>query len=167
MQARADKTRGWLDRLPFAGIDRSSWVSWGTYVLGIEMVRDRGFDAELRAGGPGLMLLAGSIAAFFVLVLLIQRHMRLSLLASTYGEPQQLVTSGPFRLSRNPIYVAFLVPLAALAYYSTVAAMAATGFYMLVMTYFVIAREEATLEQSFGQAYLDYKARTPRWAFAL
>lgn len=167
MQASSDENTGWRGRLPAVSIDRSSWVSWAMYVLGIEMVRDYGFDADLRTGGPGLMVLAGSIAVFFMLVLLIQRHMRLSLLASTYGDPQQLVTSGPFYLSRNPIYVAFLIPLATLSYYSLIAAMAAMGLYMLVMTYFVIAREEAVLEKAFGATYRDYKARTPRWMYAI
>ncbi len=155
---------GWL---PVIKVDRSSWVSWATFVVGAEMARDAGFGVELKHGGQGLLVVAGAVAVFFVLVLLIQRHMRLSLLASTYGEPQQLVTSGWFRYSRNPIYVAFLIPLASLGYYSTTAAMAACGLYMLSMTYFVIAREEQVLEKAFGETYLDYKASVPRWLFAI
>jgi protein-S-isoprenylcysteine O-methyltransferase Ste14 len=167
MDARSNHSESWMLRLPAVSIDRSSWVSWATFVIGAEMARGAGFGAELKTGGPGLLIVAGSIAVFFVLVLLIQRHMRLSLLANTFGEPQQLVTSGVFRYSRNPIYVAFLIPLASLSYYSTTAAMAAVGLYMLSMTYFVIAREERVLEQLFGETYLDYKKTTPRWLFAI
>lgn len=157
----------WVARLPFANIDRSSWVSWASFLVGAEMARGHGFGAELKGGGPGLVVMAVSIAVFFVLVVVIQRHMRLSLLANTFGQPQQLVTSGWFRYSRNPIYVAFLIPLASLAYYSPLAAGVATIVYLLAMTFYVIAREEEVLERSFGQQYLDYKAATPRWVFGI
>lgn len=159
-----DKDR-WVARLPLVSIDRSSWVSWASFVIGAEMARDDGFGAELKTGGMGLLVIAAAIAVFFVLVLLIQRHMRLSLLANSFGQPQQLVTSGWFRHSRNPIYVAFLIPLASLAYYSPQASLASLAIYLLSMTFLVISREERVLEQAFGQIYLDYKAATPRWLF--
>lgn len=158
---------GWLGRLPVGNIDRSSWVSWASFVLGAEMARGSGLGAELKTGGPGLMVVGLAIAAFFVLVLTIQRHMRLSLLASAYGEPQRLVTSGPFRYSRNPIYVAFLIPLAALAVYSPLAAAVSTAVYLAAMTTYVIAREEEVLERNFGETYRAYKAATPRWFLGL
>lgn len=167
MRYLKNSSGGWSNHLPVVTIDRSSWVSWASFVLGAEMARDHGFGEDLKSGGQGLLLVVGSVVLFFGLVLLIQRQMRLSLLANTFGAPQQLVTTGPFRYSRNPIYVAFLIPLASLGIYSLTAAIAAMGIYMLSMTYFVIAREEEVLEQAFGQSYLDYKASTPRWAFAV
>lgn len=167
MDSSSTKRVSRLGSFPVFNVDRSSWVSWATFVVGVELARDSGLGVELKRGGPGLMVVAGSVAAFFVLVLLIQRHMRLSLLANTFGEPQQLVTSGWFRYSRNPIYVAFLIPLGSLAYYSVTAAVAASALYLLSMTYFVIAREEEVLEKAFGETYLDYKAAVPRWLFGI
>lgn len=167
MTSASGENQGWLHRLPFANVDRSSWVSWASFAVGIELAREHGFGAELKSGGPGLLLVAGAIGLFFVLVLLIQRHMRLSLLANTFGEPQQLVTSGWFRYSRNPIYVAFLIPLASIAFYSTAAAIAATAVYLLTMTAFVIRREEEVLQRAFGETYTDYMQRTPRWLFGI
>jgi protein-S-isoprenylcysteine O-methyltransferase Ste14 len=144
-------------------IDRSAWVSWASFVLGIELVRWQGFHNDLRTGGTGPLLIAGAVALFFLLVLLIQRHMRLSLLANSFGSPQQLVTSGWFSYSRNPIYVAFLIPIASLGYYSAAAAAVTASVYIVAMTLLVIAREERDLEASFGQMFRDYAARTPRW----
>jgi protein-S-isoprenylcysteine O-methyltransferase Ste14 len=144
-------------------IDRSAWVSWATFAVGAELVRADGLGAELKSPGQGIALVLGAVAIFLVLVLLIQRHMRLSLLAATFGEPDQLVTSGWFRHSRNPIYVAFLLPIAALGYWSLVDAAATAFVYVVAMTTLVIAREERALEANFGEIYLDYKARTPRW----
>ena len=156
-------TVGRISRSPFTAIDRSSWVSWASFVVGVELARSHGLGAELKAGGPGLMIVGFAVAAFFVLVVLIQRHMRLSLLANTFGQPQQLVTSGWFRYSRNPIYLAFLIPLTSLAYYSPQAAATAIALYLSTMTIFVISREEQVLERTFGEAYLAYKASVPRW----
>lgn len=156
-----------VSRLPLANIDRSSWVSWASFVVGVELARPYGLSVELKSGGTGLLVIAAAVAVFFVLVVVIQRHMRLSLLANTFGQPQQLVTSGWFHYSRNPIYVAFLIPLASLAYYSAMAAGLATAIYLLAMTFYVIAREEQVLERTFGQVYLDYKASTPRWLFGI
>lgn len=157
----------WFSRLPFASIDRSSWVSWASFVVGVEMARGHGLGADLESGGTGLLVVGAAVTVFFVLVIVIQRHMRLSLLANSFGQPQQLVTSAWFGYSRNPIYVAFLIPLASLGYYSPLAALTATVIYLLTMTYFVIAREEQVLERVFGQSYLDYKAATPRWLFGV
>lgn len=145
------------------GIDRSSWVSWASYSCAYVLAYNPRMDHEIGSAGPGLWILIGGIAAFFALIIPIQRHMQFSLTASTYGTPKRLVTSGPFRFSRNPIYVAFLVPMASIAWFSIPAALAGITVYLLSMTYFVIAREEKVLEREFGADFADYRARVPRW----
>ena len=75
-----------------------------------------------------------------------------------------LVTTGIHRLSRNPIYIGMLLLYAGIG-------MAARSPWVLVLAlplviilhYGVIAREEAYLEQRFGETYRDYKARVRRW----
>lgn len=75
-----------------------------------------------------------------------------------------LVTEGPFRYSRNPIYVvltllylgvAFLVN----AWWILVLVVPA----LVVIRYGVIAREEAYLTRKFGDAYRQYTAQVRRW----
>ena len=144
-------------------IDRSSWVSWASYTFTYVLAYGAKMDAEVGSGGPGLWILIGGVVAFFAVIIPIQRHMDFSLSASTYGTPKRLVTSGPFRWSRNPIYVAFLVPLASLAWFSVPAALAGIAVYLVTMTYYVVAREEAVLEREFGEEFAEYRARTPRW----
>jgi protein-S-isoprenylcysteine O-methyltransferase Ste14 len=75
-----------------------------------------------------------------------------------------IVDGGPYRFSRNPIYVALSIMLAAFGFALDNGWMlvATVGFW-LVVDYFVVTREEAYLEQRFGKAYLDYKARVRRW----
>lgn len=146
-----------------SSIDLSAWLSGLAYGLGIALTGGESIAAALAEGSPFLWLLPASYLAFLLAVLLIQRHMRLSLLASSFGKPANLVTSGIFRLSRNPIYVAFLLPLATIAVLSPLAALAAMAFYVAVMTVTVIRREETQLARLFGEEFMRYMERTPRW----
>jgi protein-S-isoprenylcysteine O-methyltransferase Ste14 len=75
-----------------------------------------------------------------------------------------LVTHGPYRVTRNPIYIGFI-----LAYFGI--AVLATSVWMLlilvpvliILQKGVVQREEAYLERKFGEAYAKYKTRVPRW----
>jgi protein-S-isoprenylcysteine O-methyltransferase Ste14 len=75
-----------------------------------------------------------------------------------------LVTSGPYRVTRNPMYVgmAFLYVALALAF-GVLWALAFLPVVIVIVDRFVIAREEPYLERKFGQAYRDYKAGVRRW----
>jgi protein-S-isoprenylcysteine O-methyltransferase Ste14 len=75
-----------------------------------------------------------------------------------------LVTSGPYRFTRNPMYVgmAFLYVGFAFAF-GVIWALAFLPAVIVVIDKFVIAREEPYLERKFGQTYCDYKARVRRW----
>jgi protein-S-isoprenylcysteine O-methyltransferase Ste14 len=75
-----------------------------------------------------------------------------------------LVTSGPYRVTRNPGYLAFAAFHAGLAItlglnWPLALLIPAT----LVMNRLVIAREEAHLEEVFGEEYRAYKAKVRRW----
>jgi protein-S-isoprenylcysteine O-methyltransferase Ste14 len=75
-----------------------------------------------------------------------------------------LVIRGPYRFSRNPLYVAVaaLYLGAALLANSLWPLLLFPAVIALVRTR-VIAREEAYLEAKFGDAYRAYKARVRRW----
>lgn len=88
--------------------------------------------------------------------------------AGTHVEPYRpttaLVTTGPYRLSRNPLYVALALAYAGISVAVDSAWMLALILpFLLVIRYGVVAREERYLERKFGQAYLDYKAKVRRW----
>lgn len=144
-------------------IDLSAWIAGASFCSGIYFASAATTRPEPRLDSAGPYILMAAVAAFFLSVLLIQRHMRLSLRASTFGKPAHLVTSGIFRVSRNPIYVAFLVPLAALAYYSLSASIAAIALYVFAMNHTVIRKEERELLAAFGAEYESYSASVPRW----
>jgi len=143
----------------------SSWVSWSSYAIGVALAFSPQMALDLNNAGSGAVILGASILLFFVSASLIQRHMNLSLCSSSYGQPKLLTTNGVFAFSRNPIYVAFLLPLLSMGYYSIAAAVVASAIYIWAMTVFIIRNEEAVLHDKFGAVYGRYVAATPRWLF--
>lgn len=81
-----------------------------------------------------------------------------------YKPATALVTDGPYRFSRNPMYVGFALTYLGLAFgLNTPVAIALLLPCLVVMTWGVIGREERYLEGKFGQAYVDYRKRVRRW----
>jgi len=75
-----------------------------------------------------------------------------------------LVTSGPYRVTRNPMYVGMAFLYVAFAFaFGVIWALLFLPAVIVVIDRFVIAREEPYLERKFGQAYRDYKSRVRRW----
>jgi protein-S-isoprenylcysteine O-methyltransferase Ste14 len=76
----------------------------------------------------------------------------------------RLVTDGPFRFRRNPIYLGEVLILLGLAQatYNIWFAILAPVFALAILK-LAILPEERHLEARFGDAYLDYKERTRRW----
>lgn len=75
-----------------------------------------------------------------------------------------LVTDGPYRYTRNPMYVGLLVILSGWAIYlGGFSSFLFLPLFVLILTVQQIIPEEKMLEQKFGDAYLGYKMRVPRW----
>lgn len=75
-----------------------------------------------------------------------------------------IVSTGPYRFSRNPIYLAFsLLQLGIAAWIDSLWLVATLVAALALMTNVVIPREERYLEARFGAGYRDYKARVRRW----
>ena len=76
----------------------------------------------------------------------------------------KIVDHGPYRYSRNPIYVASLLGLIGLAvFFDSLWFIVALVVMYAVIRFGVIAQEEIYLESKFGALYLDYKKRVRRW----
>ncbi len=130
-----------LLRLPFP-ISRISVLHWITAII------------------AGSLILIG-IAMFAAGV---GRFSRAATPLPTNQPARALVTTGIYRWTRNPIYLAFF-----LVYAGTGIVVRSPWILILALPlaitirYGVVAREEAYLEQRFGDAYRDYKARVRRW----
>jgi protein-S-isoprenylcysteine O-methyltransferase Ste14 len=76
----------------------------------------------------------------------------------------RIVRSGPYRFSRNPIYLAFtLLHLGIALWVNSAWLLGTLPLTLIVMSYGVIAREERYLERKFGEEYLRYKGSVRRW----
>jgi len=75
-----------------------------------------------------------------------------------------LVTSGPYRRFRNPIYLADCLILFGVAEITkNIWFVIGVAVFAVLVTLLAILPEERHLERRFGEAYLDYKAKTRRW----
>jgi protein-S-isoprenylcysteine O-methyltransferase Ste14 len=82
----------------------------------------------------------------------------------TFRAPRSLVTDGPFRFSRNPMYLGFLLVLLAAAFFvNTWCALLAPLAFLIASLVWYIPQEERALRTAFGRAYDDYAWRTRRW----
>ncbi len=75
-----------------------------------------------------------------------------------------LVVAGIYRLTRNPMYLGFLLILLGwAAYLSNALSVLAIPAFVLYMTVFQIRPEERALDSLFGPEFAAYKARVRRW----
>jgi protein-S-isoprenylcysteine O-methyltransferase Ste14 len=82
----------------------------------------------------------------------------------TFNEPGVLVTDGPFRWSRNPIYLGFVLLLLGTAILlGTATPLLGPALFAIVADRWYIAFEERAMQAKFGSLYADYMRRTRRW----
>ena len=75
-----------------------------------------------------------------------------------------IVESGPYRFTRNPIYLGMFLGLIGLAIaFDNLWLLMMLVPFALVIRYGVVAREEAYLERKFGDVYRGYRSRVRRW----
>jgi protein-S-isoprenylcysteine O-methyltransferase Ste14 len=75
-----------------------------------------------------------------------------------------IVRSGPYRFSRNPIYLAFsLLQLGLSLWVNSIALLITLIPAVALMSFVVIPKEERYLEARFPSEYLPYKASVRRW----
>lgn len=75
-----------------------------------------------------------------------------------------IVSNGPFRFTRNPLYLALIgLYVGVTLLFNALWPLALLIPVVVVLRFGVVAREERYLEAKFGGAYLAYKARVRRW----
>ena len=128
-----------------------------------------GLHLALDPGAPsGVVRVVGAVVAGGAAVYFLSASLRRFRLAGTDPIPwhpdQALVTDGPYRLTRNPMYVGMALLYVCLAFaLGTLVALAVLPVVILIIDRVVIAREEPYLERLFGSDYTAYKNRVRRW----
>ncbi|AXR07044.1 methyltransferase family protein [Salinimonas sediminis] len=111
----------------------------------------------------GLLIIGAGVLIILSAVVQFRRH-KTTLDPRTPDNASALLTSGIFAISRNPIYLAFVLLLfgLALASNSWLALLIAPAFGGFLQVY-QIKPEERQLARSFGASYNAYCQRTRRW----
>ena len=98
------------------------------------------------------------------IALLSQRHMGTSWrIGAAEGEQGAIVDSGPFAISRNPVFVGQALLFIGLFIVLPSLVQAALTLALLLAIRLQVGVEERVLAASLGQPYLAYKARVRRW----
>ncbi|MFI0472670.1 methyltransferase family protein [Halomonas sp. HMF6819] len=75
-----------------------------------------------------------------------------------------LVVRGVYRISRNPMYVGFLLVLSAwVIFLSNLASLVLLPAFVIYMNRFQIVPEERHMREKFGESYRQYEAKVRRW----
>lgn len=115
--------------------------------------------AILRAVG-----LAMSLVGFLLGIAAVIEFRKAHTTLDPHGSAKQLVTSGIYRYTRNPIYLGFLLLVMGLPLYSGLYwGIILAPVYILLMNRLIIHHEEAYLERKFGKAYTSYTTDVRRW----
>ncbi len=109
----------------------------------------------------GWLLLGIGLALFgWTLGIFLRHHTTVN----PYRGASELCTDGPFRFSRNPIYLGdWFILLGVSLLLGTFWPLLFAPLIWLMLRYGVIRHEEAHLEAKFGDAYRVYKTRVRRW----
>lgn len=134
-------------------------------VLALGFILDSLWPAPFLPDGWGFPLGLLAIFAAVNLKLFAAREMvRVKTALNVRNPTTDIATSGPFSVSRNPIYIGIVL-------LNTGVACVTNSLWILLLSAAlaailqkgVIEPEEAYLEQKFGDKYLRYKAKVRRW----
>lgn len=133
------------------------------FVIGY--VTDLAFPVEL--GFPEIRTTAGAvliITSIAIVAWAVSRFIGAKTHVDVRKPATTIVTDGPYRLSRNPMYVAASLLYAGVAIILAMPwTLALLIPCLITLNQGVILREERYLEGKFGDSYRDYKSRVRRW----
>jgi protein-S-isoprenylcysteine O-methyltransferase Ste14 len=129
--------------------------------VGLDLVRPLRWLPAADGGWVGVPLVLFSMALFIAST----RQFRVAGTPVPGNKPTTtIVSSGPYRFSRNPIYLAFSIFVLGIAcWFNSLWLLGTLAAAMSLMSFVVIPREERYLERRFNAEYLEYKAKVRRW----
>jgi len=110
--------------------------------------------------GGGLMILLGIAVVLWAAWL----FNRAGTAIKPFEESTQMIVSGPYRWSRNPIYLGLVFILFGIGLaLGTLSPFLVIPVFVWIIQKRFISHEEAMLEKRFCAAYAEYKKRIRRW----
>ena len=132
-----------------------------SFLLEFLVDRNQIFENSMISRFLGIILTIGAILLFL-------KSVRIFNLRKEKIHPRSISTQifkdGPFRFSRNPIYLAMLILLIGVGLTLNSFWFLYSGLVVAIMLHYgVIIPEENYLEKEFGKDYLEYKKTVRRW----
>ena len=151
--------------------DRANTFPWPPVLLVAAFIVSAGLSRVFPLAWPGVNDTPARIVGLGIgvlgLVLIVASIVTLRRHATTVLPDRAattLVTTGPYRFFRNPIYLGDVMMLFGFAELTkNVWFVIAAAIFAILVTPLQIIPEERHLEARFGGAYLDYKQRARRW----
>lgn len=130
-----------------------------SYVISVQFPILQFTDVSISFAG--IIFITAGISLFLWAIKLLRKH-RTTL--RPHGKPSKLITYGPYRLSRNPIYLGFLmISIGTVLLFANVLAFAGPIIFFVFISTFVIPMEESMLTKVFGKSYKSYNKKIRRW----
>ena len=116
--------------------DRLAWIG-GPIMVGVALILAAWAVGTMRAGGASIPV----------------------------GEPTDvIVQDGPYRFSRNPIYLAMVLSLAGIGFWVNSLLFVGLAIVTVALLFWgAISHEEAYLQRKFGDQYSTYRESVRRW----
>jgi protein-S-isoprenylcysteine O-methyltransferase Ste14 len=123
------------------------------------VTRPEGFGLP-QAGGLLLTVLGALLAAWCVAAFAIRGRGT----PAPFDPPRRLVTGGPYRFVRNPMYLGAGLALGgASLFYRSLVLLGYTALFFAITHVFILLYEEPALRRSFGDDYERYRKSVRRW----
>lgn len=136
-------------------------VAWFVLGFGLERLWPVALPGASLLEPLSVVLLVPALALFGWSALELHRH---GTTMEHKNPTTDLVTSGPYRFSRHPIYTALVLVLAGLTIETGSAwFLILTIAFWAALHWLTIAREEAYLAQEFGEEYVSYRSSVRPW----
>jgi protein-S-isoprenylcysteine O-methyltransferase Ste14 len=145
----------------FSGNDHTSFIGWFRHLIAPSVARETS-AAETFAR---VVILSGALLVFIAAAIRTwgAAYLRTEVVHDTAQHSKMLIADGPFRYTRNPLYLATPLMAAGIGVLAS-----RSGFFFLVIAnwifvYRLIFREEESLRQAQGEPYLAYCRCVPRF----
>ncbi len=155
MNAEAHDNPGVIARPPLI------YLSFLTLGIVLDLIWPAAVIPDLPQYVNGFAFIALGVA---LMVFCVRRFRAAGTNVETYKPANLVVAEGPYRISRNPIYLALTLIYTGIGVAADLPWVLALLLPLLaIMHYGVVVREEAYLEEKFGAEYRGYKERVRRW----
>jgi protein-S-isoprenylcysteine O-methyltransferase Ste14 len=140
---------------------------WGIFLVMLgyaciwAFVRPAGFEKSPASLIASIILAPPSVVLVWMAVRHLDKQWRFE---AALSEDHKLITTGPYRWLRNPIYASMLGMLLATGFAKTWWPLLVAGvIFFIIGTEIRVRAEERLLEQRFGEEFAQYKTQTPAY----